>query len=80
MSTLWVAQYYILRAESLADLEPAAEILDWAHKHSLPSGVMPEQLDAYTGEPTSAMPLTWSHTSVIRTILEYLGRLRTLSA
>ncbi|MCH7705485.1 MAG: glycoside hydrolase family 15 protein [Chloroflexi bacterium] len=78
LCSLWIAQYHILKAKVLADLEPAREILEWAHRHALPSGVMSEQLDPYTGMPVSATPLTWSHATAVATIGEYMERLTEL--
>ena len=46
-----------------AHRERAAALLRirWAIKHALPSGVLPEQVDPFTGEPVGVNPLTWSH-------------------
>ena len=76
---LWIAQYHIRKALNLADLDPATKILEWVHRNALPSGVLAEQLNAYTGAPTSATPLTWSHSTAVLTITEYMERLAELS-
>ena len=34
--------------------------------------VLPEQIDPYTGKPVSVSPLTWSHATVVMTVMEYL--------
>ena len=77
--SLWVAEYHIRRARSLEDLEPARAVIEWARGMALPSGVMGEQLDPYTGGPVSATPLAWSHATLVSTILEYFERRRLLA-
>jgi oligosaccharide amylase len=72
--TLWLAQWYIARAERPEDLEPALDILHWAANHTLPSGVMAEQVHPYTNEPLSVSPLTWSHATLVTAVREYLAR------
>ena len=78
--TLWVAQYHIRKARTLADLKPAEDILEWVKKWALPSGALSEQLNAHTGEVTGATPLTWTHASFITAIHDYLDRYAELSA
>ncbi len=72
--TLWLAQWYIAIAKTMADLEPALKILIWTAEHALPSGVMAEQVHPYTNEPLSVSPLTWSHATLVLTVHEYLQR------
>ncbi len=69
--TLWVAQHLIEEASSLEDLEEAKKYLDWTCENSLDTGLLPEQLDPFTGEGKSVAPLTWSHTTFIKTVLMY---------
>ena len=71
--TLWLAQWYIARAQSPDDLAPAREILEWVAARALPSGVLAEQVHPYTDEPLSVSPLTWSHATFVATVLEYLS-------
>jgi GH15 family glucan-1,4-alpha-glucosidase len=78
--TLWVAQWHIANATSKEALEPALELLYWAASHSLPSGVMAEQVHPFTSAPISVSPLTWSHSTLVMTVLEYLDRLREMDA
>ncbi len=80
ISTLWYAQYLILRASSVGELrERALPIMEWTADHALPSGVLAEQVNPYTNEPLSVSPLTWSHASAVVTVLDYLDRRRELS-
>ncbi|MEE9325477.1 MAG: glycoside hydrolase family 15 protein, partial [Dehalococcoidia bacterium] len=69
--TLWVAQYYIARAQTLEALHQALPLLEWAQKRALPSGVLAEQIHPLTGHPLSVSPLTWSHAMVVATVQEY---------
>ncbi len=77
--TLWLAQWQIAAAETLADLQPALDILKWVASHALPSGVMAEQVHPFTNVPLSVSPLTWSHATLVLTVGEYLARQAALS-
>lgn len=72
--TMWLAQWYIERAKDLIDLKKSITLLQWAKEHSLTTGVFPEQVHPFTGEPLSVAPLTWSHTSFLSAILRYLEK------
>lgn len=72
--TLWLAQWYIAIARTTEELAPALELLHWAATHALPSGVMPEQANPFTGAPLSVSPLTWSHATYILAAREYLAK------
>ena len=74
--TLWVAEYYIARARVAGDLEQPLEILRQIAGQARPSGVLPEQIDAATGEHTSVSPLTWSHSTYIAAVHSYLNKLK----
>jgi GH15 family glucan-1,4-alpha-glucosidase len=75
ITTLWFAQYEIARARSEAELVRAKQWLNWTAAHALSSGALSEQLDPYTGQPVSATPLTWSHSTFVATVLQYLNKL-----
>jgi glucoamylase len=77
--TLWLAQWYIATAQTEDDLKPALDILNWAADHALPSGVMAEQVHPYTNAPLSVSPLTWSHATLVMTVLEYMARQAAMS-
>ena len=72
--TLWLARWHIATAQTLEDLQPALDMLDWAQSHALTSGVMAEQVNPYTNEPLSVSPLTWSHAEFVKAVSEYVGR------
>ena len=77
--TLWLADYRIAVAKSRKDLKGALEILEWTCKRALPSGVLAEQVNPITGEPVSVSPLTWSHSTFVATVMNYLKKLSELS-
>jgi GH15 family glucan-1,4-alpha-glucosidase len=72
--TLWLAEWHIAKAKFESDLKPALEILDWARRHTLQSGVMAEQVHPYTNAPLSVSPLTWSHATLVLTVRELLAK------
>lgn len=78
ITTLWVTQYDIARAQTEKDFEKIRGTLDWVAAHALKSGILSEQLNPHTGEQVSAAPLTWSHAEYVTTVLAYLTRLEEL--
>jgi glucoamylase len=72
--TLWLAQYRIAHATSIEELRQALPLLTWVLNHALPSGVMAEQINPFTGDPLSVSPLTWSHAEYVLTVRWYLGK------
>lgn len=78
--TLWLARWHLARARTMDELEPATRLIDWTLRYALLSGALPEQLDPHSGYPLSVAPLTWSHSTLIDTLLDLSGRLRTLGA
>jgi GH15 family glucan-1,4-alpha-glucosidase len=68
--TLWLAQYYI----QVKELDKARQILDWSMWHSLPSGVLSEQIDPSTGYAIGVAPLVWSHAEFINTVLDLTNK------
>lgn len=75
VTTLWLAQYYIARAKTRAELDKATEIMEWVADRTLQSGVLAEQVNPYTNEPLSVSPLTWSHASFVIVVQEYIDKL-----
>lgn len=76
--TLWLAQYYAAAAETHKDLGKAKRLLAWVSDQALPSGVMPEQIDAETGSYVSVSPLSWSHATYIAAVLDYIDKAKRL--
>jgi len=78
ISTLWLAEYYIAKAKAKSGLKKAEEILEWTANIALPTGILSEQIDPYTGKPLSVAPLTWSHAGFIIAVVKYLDKLESL--
>lgn len=78
LCTLSVAHWYALHAKSAAELQKAIDALLWACRRALPSGVLPEQVDPYTGEVKSVAPLTWSHAAYVHAVHSVARRLNAL--
>ncbi len=72
--TMWLAEWHIERAKTVEELRESLYFFSWAKEHSLPTGVFPEQVHPFTGEPLSVAPLTWSHSSFISAVLRYLAK------
>lgn len=72
--TMWLAEYEIMRARNLTELNNALPILEWVVDRALPSGVLAEQVDPYTNEPLSVSPLTWSHAAFVTTLIKYMKK------
>jgi len=79
VTTLWLTQYKIAIATSSTELEEVAKDIEWVTKFAR-SGMLSEQLDPNTGEPLSAMPLTWSHSEFVRTVIEYDKKMQSFGA
>ncbi|NNE98152.1 MAG: glycoside hydrolase family 15 protein [Pyrinomonadaceae bacterium] len=76
--TLWLADYRIAHAKSREDLKGALELLEWTAKNALDSGVLAEQISPIDGSPVSVSPLTWSHSTFVATVENYLKRSKEL--
>ncbi len=74
ITTLWVAQWHIARAQTAADLEVARKILDWVKQYATKSGILAEQLHPHTGASLSVAPLTWSHATFVETVLKFVEK------
>jgi oligosaccharide amylase len=76
ITTLWEAQRIINKKEvTQKDVDFVLETIKWVVSHTTSSGVLPEQLNPYTGEPLSATPLVWSHAVYIETVLMLVHRI-----
>jgi GH15 family glucan-1,4-alpha-glucosidase len=79
ISTLWLGEYLIVRAEDLEQLHEAVPCLEWCAKNALPSGVLAEQVHPVKGSPLSVSPLTWSHAAFVWVVLQYTEKFRSLT-
>jgi len=77
--TQWLSQWHTARATRIEDLEKPRELLQWAAAHTLPTGIMPEQVHPESGNPLSVAPLTWSHSSYILSVVAYVEKYRELN-
>lgn len=78
--TLWLAEWYIARAQSPADLTAARKLLEWVCDRAFPSGTLAEQFHPETGQPLSVSPLTWSHAEFIAAVELYVRKEQQLAA
>jgi len=69
--TLWLAEWYIAKE----DLDKGRELLEWVVSHASESGILAEQIHPYSNQPLSVSPLTWSHSTFVLTVVEYLNKL-----
>ncbi len=79
VATLWLARHRLRSAQTPAALKQGLELIEWAARRAMPSGVMAEQLHPFTGEPLSVSPLTWSHAAYVSAVREYIDRTRLLN-
>lgn len=68
VSTLWLADWLT----AIGDLSGAKRWIEWCTAHTLPSGVLPEQLHPETGAALSVSPLTWSHAAFVASVERYM--------
>lgn len=72
--TLWLAEWHIAKASTPQELRKALPIFEWVASHALPSGILAEQVHPETNAPLSVSPLTWSHATVVWTLMRYLDK------
>lgn len=77
--TLWIAEWEIECAKTLADLDAPRRTLEWVVEHAIESGILPEQLDPLDGGPVSVAPLTWSHATYVLAVVKYMDKYKKLS-
>ncbi|MGB1126587.1 MAG: glycoside hydrolase family 15 protein [Phycisphaeraceae bacterium] len=73
--TLWMADYKIAKATNIDEVKQAATYLEWVADRALPSGCLAEQVHPETNAPLSVSPLTWSHATVVATLVAYLNKI-----
>jgi GH15 family glucan-1,4-alpha-glucosidase len=72
--TLWIARYYIEKAQTLKDLKYPMELLEWTSSHATSGGVLAEQMHPDTREQLSTAPLVWSHAEYVLAVQAYLEK------
>ncbi|MGA7477288.1 MAG: glycoside hydrolase family 15 protein [Thermoplasmata archaeon] len=65
--TLWLAEARL----RLGDRGRCRELIEWVATHATPTQLLPEQIDRTTGEPKSATPLTWSHSTFVDVVHKF---------
>ncbi len=80
ITTLFVAQYHIMKAKKVKDLAPAYELLEWTCSHATEAGVLSEQMHPHTREHLSTAPLIWSHAEFVYTADAYIKKHQALSS
>ena len=77
--TLWLADHLAVLAQTEAELQEPLEILAWVTAHSLPSGILAEQVHPETGKPLSVSPLTWSHATYVASARRIMRKLAAIN-
>ena len=65
--TLWLGEARL----RLGDPARCRELIEWAVARATPTHLLPEQVDRRTGEPKSATPLSWSHSTFVDVVHKY---------
>lgn len=78
ITTLWIARYYIEKAQSMKDLKYPLELLEWTCSHSNNGGLLAEQMHPDTREQLSTSPLVWSHAEFVLAVQAYLEKIESL--
>jgi hypothetical protein len=77
--TMWLAEWQIMRAQTLEQLVSPYRNLEWVINHASNSGILSEQLNPFTGEPISVAPLTWSHSTFILTTTRFAEKIHEIA-
>ncbi len=80
ITTMWLAQYYIKASQSREEMKKAESLILWAADRALPTGVLAEQCNPYTGEALSACPLAWSSAAFVETVLKFEEKMKQLTS
>ena len=80
VTTLWVAQYHLAKAKTMADLDRVYDMLLWVNGTALPTRILPEQVNPYTSGPLSTTPLVWSHAEYVLTVHAYIEKIEVFEA
>ncbi len=67
VSTLWLAEARL----HLGDRNRCRELIEWVASHATHTRLLPEQIDGGSGDPKSATPLTWSHSTFVDVVHKY---------
>jgi GH15 family glucan-1,4-alpha-glucosidase len=67
ITTLWVADFAWRNGDEFL----GRELLDWVVGQALNTGALSEQINPKTGEQISVSPLSWSHSAIVYSILNF---------
>ncbi len=79
ITTLWIARFYIEKAQTKDDLKYPFELLEWTASHATVGGVLAEQMHPDTREQLSTSPLVWSHAEFVLAVQAYIKKIEELS-
>ena len=79
VTTLWEVQRRMRFCEKVDDLKVLGEELNWVIDRMGNLPVMAEQYHPFSGAPLSAVPLAWSHSVYIETVLLFIERMTQLT-
>ena len=68
--SLWLASWLIAIATTPDELNRPREIVEWVARHASSTGVLAEQMNPYDGSALSVAPLTWSHSTYVKTCID----------
>jgi GH15 family glucan-1,4-alpha-glucosidase len=77
ITTLWLADWHITRGTA-EDITRARRLIDWTTRQAREGNLLPEQVHPYTGGPMSVCPLTWSHSTLVKVIMDYLIKMESV--
>src|SRR5690606_41627100 len=80
MAQCWHAGWRAAGALDPAEPEAALGPLEWVAERAVRSGLLPEQLDPFSGAPLSVTPLIWSHAAFVKAVRDYLERRQAFEA
>ncbi len=78
ITTLWLAEFEIVRAKTAKEVHEAVNRLDWVLERANEAGMLAEQYDMASCAPVSVTPLAWSHAAYVTTFLAYIHKLKKL--
>lgn len=69
ITSLWLAQY----DNETNQPKEVERLLEWCEAAMMTSGVLPEQVNPYSGEYVSVAPLCWSQSEYVSTVLDVIA-------
>jgi GH15 family glucan-1,4-alpha-glucosidase len=79
ITTLWIARYYIEKAQSLEQLKYPLDLLQWTCSHTNDGCMLAEQMHPDNRGQLSTAPLIWSHAEFVLAVQAYLEKIEQLN-